>query len=265
MDLTTGHLTRKEYEKLESDWFRATGNRMGQAVLCALLIVTAFLGVACGQTDPTPSPTPEPVDPKGELQRTRARLSTLQSVSFDLEHLVGTTEIIPGVLMHRAYGSAVVPSTFEVTIESELKFPQAYLEVGMIRIKETAYMTSVLNGEWGTVPPQLLPIDLSDFGTKLADIVESVQNPEFLGEETLNGVPVYRISGVVLSEALSVLVPSASTGLQVSLEMWTERETGALVQSLITGQVVVSDVPDTQRKLTLKDIDQPVTVSPPDL
>ena len=233
-----------------------------RAVLCVLVLVAVVVAGACGQVDPTP--TPEPVDPKRELQRTIARLTTLQSLSFDLDHVVGSTNILPGVIMHRAYGSVVVPGTFEVTIESELEFPRAYLEVGMIRIVDSAYMTSVLNGEWGTVPPESLPIDLSDFGTKLAGIVENVQNPEFLGEETLDGEGVYRISGVVMSEALSVLVPSAATGFPVSIEMWTEKDTGALRQGLITGQVVVSDVPDAQRKLTLKDIDQPVTISPPD-
>ena len=223
------------------------------------------LSLACGAVTPTPTPTPEPVDPRRELQRTVQRLIDLQSASFDLEHIVGSTNLLPGVIMHRAYGKAVVPGQFEVTVESELLFPRSYLEIGMISVDGASYMTNVLNGEWAEVPPESLPINLDDFGGTLAGIVEKVQEPELLGEEEVDGEGAYRISGMVLSEDLKGLVPSASTGFEVALEMWVEKETGALRQALITGQVVATDAVDAQRKLTLDDIDQPVTIRPPDI
>ena len=187
----------------------------------------------------------------------------LQSGSFDLEHITGSTNLLPGVLMHRAYGSAVVPGKFDVTVEAELLFPRSYLEIGMISIDGAAYMTNVLNGEWGEVPPDTLPINLSNFGDILARIVERVRTPELLAMESADGAAVLRIGGTIMSEELSELVPTAATGFEVSLEVTTDRATGALRQALITGQVVAADIPETQRRLTLSGLNQPVTIEPP--
>ena len=232
------------------------------AVAAAMLLL---ITMACSeeQPTPTPTPTPEPVDPVKELQRTVDRLLALQSASFDLEHIVGSSNILPGILMHRAYGKAIVPNKFDVTVESELLFPRSYLEIGMVSIDGKAYMTNVLNGEWGEVTPESLPINLADFGTTLARIVEKVQSPELLDNDSIDGIDVYRISGGVLSEDLAELVPASGTGFPVTLEIWVEQDTSVLRQALITGQVVATDVPETQRQLTIDDVNGPITIQPP--
>ena len=189
----------------------------------------------------------------------------LQSVTFDLHHVVGSTSILPGVLMNRAYGKAIVPGQFDVTVEGELLFPRSYIEIGMISVDGSSYMTNLINGDWQEVPPGALPMDLSTLGVTLADIVENVQEPELLGRDRLADVSVYHISGNITSEVLKQLVPTAGTGFPVALEMWTEQDTGMLRQALITGRVVLTDVEDYQRKLTLDNVDEPVTVEPPDL
>ena len=234
-----------------------------RASLTALALLAVIALAAC--SSPAPTLTPEPVDPKKELQRTVERLLALESGSFDLEHITGSTSLLPGVLMHRAYGKAIVPDKFDVTVEAELLFPRSYLEIGMISINGTAYMTNVLNGQWGEVSPESLPINLSNFGDILARIVDRVQTPELLGEDSMDGAAVYRIAGVIQSEDLKELVPSAATGYSVALEITTDRATGALRQALITGQVVATDVPEAQRRLTIDNLNQPVTIKPPEL
>lgn len=236
-----------------------------KAVFSAFALLLFLAATACTAGESTPTAIPEPVDPEEELQRTVNRLMELQSVSFDLEHVVGSTNILPGVLMNRAYGRAVVPGKFAITVEGELLFPRSYLEIEMINVDGASYMTNLINGQWEQVPPESLPIILGDFGVTLADIVDAVQSPELLGEERLDGVNVHHIGGNITSEVLRELVPTAGTGFPVALEMWTERETGMLRQALITGQVVLTDVADSQRLLTLEDVDEQVTIEPPDL
>ena len=235
----------------------------------ALLLPAALLlaSVACSGAGPTatPTPTPKPVDPKEELQRTVESLMSLQSVAFDLEHLVGSTNLLPGVLMTRAYGKAVVPGEFDITVEGELLFPRSYLEIGMISLGEQAYMTNLVNGQWEEVSQSSLPINLTDFGATLAGIVEEVQSPRLLGRETVDGVDLYHIGGDITSEVLRGLVPTAGTGFPVALEIWTERETGMLRRALITGQVVATDVAEAQRQLRLEGANQPVTIERPEL
>ena len=241
--------------------------RAGLAGAIWLSATLLLASVACSGAGPTatPTPTPKPVDPREELQRTVESLMALQSVSFDLEHLVGSTNLLPGVLMSRAYGKAVVPGEFDITVEGELLFPRSYLEIGMISLGEQAYMTNLVNGQWEEVSQSSLPINLSDFGATLAGIVEEVQSPRLLGRENIDGVGVYHIGGDITSEVLKGLVPTAGTGFPVTLEMWTERDTGMLRRALITGQVVVTDVAEAQRQLRLEGANQPVTIERPEL
>ncbi len=235
-------------------------------ILLAMILLFAA-ALACSETAPTATPTatPKPVDPQEELQRTVESLAALQSVAFDLEHLVGSTNLLPGVLMTRAFGNAVVPGKFDITVEGELLFPRSYLEIGMINIGEQAYITNIANGQWEETAPASLPINLGDFGATLAGIVEEVQSPRLLGQENIDGVDFYHIGGSITSEVLKGLVPSAGTGFPVELQMWTERETGMLRRALITGQVVATDVAESERQLTLDRVNEPVTIEPPEL
>ena len=240
---------------------------VGVAGLVLWLFGLLAVLVACSTAAPTAAPTstPRPVDPREELLRTVETLTALQSVSFDLEHLVGSTNLLPGVLMSRAYGEAVVPGKFDITVEGELLFPRSYLEIKMINIGGQAYMTNLTNGDWQEVSPDALPINLTDFGDTLARIVEDVQSPHLLGQGSLDGVDVYHIAGTIASEALKGLVPTAGIGFPVELQMWTERKNGMLRRALITGQVVATDVPDSERQLTLDRVNEPVTIEPPEL
>ena len=235
--------------------------------MAAVAILLGLSLAACNAGSPTPDPAPtaEPVDPRMELQRTVESLMALHSVAFDLHHVIGSTSILPGVLMDRAYGKAIVPGQFDVTIEGELLFPRSYVEIGMISVDGKSYMTNLINGEWEQVSSDALPINLSNIGVTLADIVVMVQEPVLLGNDRVDGVDVYHISGSITSEVLKQLVPTAGTGFPVALEMWTERSTGMLRQALITGQVVLTDVEETQRQLTLDSVNESITVEPPDL
>lgn len=233
---------------------RGTAWRRGSLLTLGLLLVALL---ACE------SPTPTPVDPRPALRATVESLLALESVSFDLEQETGTTMLFPGLVMNRASGVVDVPSRFDVTIEGESLIPRSYIEIGVISIDGTAYMTDILSGEWREVPPEALPMDLSDIGETLARIVEAVQLPEMVGSETLRGREVYRIRGGILSQDLRALVPNAADGYDVKLEMWVDRAESVLLEALISGQILASDAPDAVRRLTLDEVNAPVSVTAP--
>jgi hypothetical protein len=164
--------------------------------------------------------------------------------------------------MTKVSGEVSIPDRFKVTVEAESEFPKSYLEISIITIDDDAYMTDIFTGRWNRISAGTLPFNLSGLGQTLAGIIDSVQQPRAVRTERLNGIDTVLIKGQIVSENLSELVPGSAEGFPVELEFWLDQD-GLLQQVLIIGRVVATDIPETVRKLTLENINQPVTIEPP--
>ena len=232
--------------------------------LAAAAVGLVVLMIACGGDAATkPAEDKSEIDPGPALQQAVAQLLALQSASFSLDHLKGSTVLVPGVLMTKVSGEVSIPDRFSVTVEAESVSPKSYLEIGIVMIEDTAYMTGIFGGGWNKISPDSLPFNLSGLGQTLADIVDVIQTPEVTGEERLSGIDTLHIGGTINSQDLGGLVPGASEGFSVGLELWLDRSQGLLQKVLIVGRVVPTDDTDTVRELTLEDINRPVEIHAP--
>ena len=108
-------------------------------------------------------------------------------MQFDLQHLEGATQLLPGIEMTRAHGVAdVAGNKFRLTVEAQAG--GAYLELGIVVLDGRSHMTNFLTGQWQQVPPETLPFDFSNLGEDLAQILLSVQAPALSGQEQLEGL-----------------------------------------------------------------------------
>jgi hypothetical protein len=230
-------------------------------LLTAVLMVSVLLA-ACDSGGETQSEFPD-IDPAPAMVRAVAQLLDMESASFTLDHLKGSTVLVPGVLMTKVSGEVSIPDRFSVTVEAESESPKSYIEISIITIDDTAYMTDILSGRWNQISADSLPFNLSGLGQTLANIVNAVREPKVVGEEELHGVDTLHIEGQIDSEDLSELVPGAGQGFPVQLELWLDRNQGLLQQVHIIGRVVPTDETNTLRQLTLEDINQPVVIEPP--
>ena len=234
----------------------------GKFLTVALL--TVGLLAACGTDLATETPEDEvEVDPGPVLEQAVTQLLALESASFSLTHLKGSTALVPGVSMTMVSGEISIPDRFSVTVEARSEFPKSYLEISIVTIENTAYMTNIFGGGWNQISPDSLPFNLLRLGQTLAGIVDAMQSPRVLGEERLNGIDTLYIDGTIDSQDLAQLVPGAGEGFPVGLELWLDQSQGLLQRVRIVGRVVPTDDTDTVRELTLKDINQPVTIEVP--
>ena len=224
-----------------------------------LIMVPLALGVSCGSG---PIPTLDPrVNAQEILRQSVERLLVLESAEFTLDHQVGTTELLPGIEMSKVYGVADIPDKIKFTVEAEVN--NTFFETGVVVIGDRAYMTNFLNGQWQEVSKDILPLNFSNLGQTLAGVIESVQGPELVGSERGNDYDAYRISGLVKSNDLSTLVPNAGDGFDLELELLVDRNRGLLLQVLIAGQMIDTDLPETVRVLSLDGIDSAVEINAP--
>ena len=97
--------------------------------------------VACGSDSPTQQVNGSTgIDPAPAMIQAVNQLLALESASFRLDHLEGSTVLVPGVLMTKVYGEVSIPDRFSVTVEAESEFPKSYLEISIITIEDTAYI-----------------------------------------------------------------------------------------------------------------------------
>ena len=235
--------------------FRCPGAALGILAASFLPLVLA----ACG-TPPAPTPEPPP-NPRVLLDRAAERLVALRTVAFDLQHQEGSTQLFPGVEMTRAFGETEIGKGFRFTVEAQLG--SSYFETHAVVLDERTYMTNFLTGSWEEVAHGSLPFNFSNVGQSLADVLENVRDPDLLGEEPIDGKDAYRIRGSSWSEDLRVLVPNAGDGHDVVMELWVDRDTGALAYATLTGPLVDTDAPEVVRTLALTGLDQPVEIAIP--
>ncbi len=233
--------------------------------LFSLALLVMAMALACSSPPvptPTPTPTPPP-DPRQILDNAAGQVTSLEYVRFDLQHLEGTTQLLPGIEMTRAHGVADLPGDkFRLTLEAQAA--GAYLELEVAVLEDESYMTNFLTGQWQQVAPDTLPFDFSNLGEDLARILTLVQAPTLSGQERLEDYDTYRIKGRVDSGDLASLVPTAAPGFDVDLDLWIDGSEGWLLRVEMNGQVVPSDTPETARLLILDGINQPVEVPRPE-
>lgn len=235
------------------------------SVALGTLLLIATIG--CGsELTPAASETPTvEFDVRSALRDAITEMLKLESAAFTLEHLKGTTALIPGFLeMSRVSGEVDIPDRFRLKVEAEIVIPRSFVEIGVITIGDQAYMTDIISGKWRQVEPSALPFTLSDISLTLADIIESVEEPTLVGSERLGDSDTHHIQGSIRSQDLGGLVPGAGEGFDVRLELWLENPGNLLLQVLISGMVVPTDDVDTVRRLSLDDINIPVQISPPE-
>lgn len=238
--------------------------RIWQSTLVVVLIFVAAMAIGCG-SEPTRELAPS-FDAKGALRDAVTELMALESAAFTLEHISGSTALVPGFLeMFKVSGVVDIPDRFELTVEAETIQPRSFVEVSVVTINDEAYMTDVISGKWLQVEPEVLPFTFANFAQTLADIIKAVDAPTVVGTERLGESETNRIQGRIHSQDLGGLVPRAAEGLEVTLDLWLEQSTNLLRQVLITGGVLATDEPGTVRRLILDDINLPVQISAPEV
>ena len=234
------------------------------------LVIGIFLFIAaCGPetketptASPTPShtPTPTPSAPS-VLERSAHRMTSLESLTFSLEHVEGVTTLLPGLDMRHVEGRVALPDRFQLTLEAEATGFSAFVQIEVIVLGDEGYMTDPITGRWRRVSPEILPFNFADLGNTLSAIVMSIDAPSFVTTQAQVGM--WQIRGTVSSDNLRTLAPTAASGLEVGLEVWIDRDMALVRKAQIEGPIISTDPSNIIRLLTFDRFDEPVEISPP--
>ena len=226
-----------------------------------LPVFLAGCGVLSGRSS-SPAPTGPTVSPEALLRDVASQVRSLESASFVLDHQSGSTVLSPGLVMNTVSGEMETPDKVHLVVEAELVSPKAYVELEMVGVEDRFYTSDPVTGEWRQIPLEERPLNFNNLATTLADIIVSVRGPMYLEPQSADGTT--GLEGTVRSEGLAALIPGASEGHEVPVELWLGEKGGTLRQVVLTGPVLSTDAPETVRRLTLDNLNEPVDISVPE-
>ena len=249
-----------------------TTARVGLATVA--LVLTVWISAACGTEAPTatpPTPTPVP-DAAALVAETAASLRTVRSTQFHVAHEVGSMYLpefsakitdISGA-WDADTGAAVSIDAYLVSSPETDAQSGSYVQVLAVVTPQGYFSTEPISGLWLKQPAASAPFSVTRLQHIVADLVEAVENPVFVGAETVDDVATYRIRGGVPASAMDWLPISASEGQSLQIDVWTDTEQKLPRMISVVGQIGEFDLPDTHRTIRLTGIGEPAEISPPE-
>jgi len=242
----------------------------------AIVLILAVLVMACASpsvptaTPVPPTPTPPP-DPARLLEETAANLRDLQSTEFVVRHETGAI-FIPGfsAKMTEASGSWDSVQGAELAVDAYM-VPDAqteaesgiYIQMLAVITPDAYYATDPISGAWMKQRQAMAPIPVDRLNLLVADVVEGISDPTLGGQETIDNLPTYVISGGAPATLLDWLPLFPGEGQTVRIEVWSDTERKILRKLRIAGPIGSFDQPDTVREILLTNINGDVDIQPP--
>ena len=247
-----------------------------RALLIALGLALGLLAAACGG-DPAPTatpvpPTPTPLpDPAALLRETSANLRELQSADFLVRHDPGAI-FVPAfsAKMTEARGVWHAQEGADLDVDAYL-VPDAqteatsgiYFQLQLVMTPDAYYGTDPFSGAWLKQPQSNTPIPVAELNHLIADLVDMVTDAKFEGQEEVDGVSSYMVSGGAPASVLDWLQLKAEEGQRVRIALWTDAEERQLRKLRIIGAIGSFDQEDTAREILLTNINGDVVIEPP--
>jgi lipoprotein LprG len=229
-------------------------------VIIGVVVLLVILLAACGPKAP---PTPTPLTAAEIIEKSAEKMETLSSFHFELDQVGGGTPIAMGLEMTKAVGDVARPGKLKTTISATIA--GMFLEVGIITVGETTYMTNPLTMQWEPLPSEFSAVALFNPDIGIKAIIKGVKNPTKLEDEEVAGIFCYHLKGTLDSSDLRPFVGSAALeGIPIGTEIWIGKDDFLLRQIKLEGRLTEAEKPGIIRTITLSKFDQPVTIELPE-
>lgn len=245
----------------------------GRAMVAVLFASLLLVGVACGKDDTADessssaaTSTPAPPDPAVLAKDAAGWIEAAQSFHFLVQHENGGTPIVLNLLMTRAEGDIVKPDRMRADVEAKAtQLGNANVKVKVVNVGDVAKVTNPFNSrDWVTLPGQNRLADIFDPGAGTTAALREAKDLKITGEETLNGVKVWRVEGLVDAAALSGVASTiAEPGYTAKGIAWIGQAKPLVYRVRLEGPLGSKDPPNIVRIIDLSKFDENVSIELP--
>lgn len=241
--------------------------------LRAAIVVLALLALVAGackgdkkneQGQAAPTAVPQP-DPAVLARQAADQVEALKTFHFVLEHENGGSPIALNLTMNRAEGDIVKPDRLRADVDAiATQLGNANVKVRVVSIGDNAQITNPFNRtQWLPLPGTNKLSDIFDPAAGTTAALRSAKNLAITGEETLNGVKVWKLEGDVDAAALEGFTNIAEPGYTVKGTAWIGQEKPLVHRIRLDGPLGSKDAKNIVRRIDLSKFDEPVTIDRP--
>jgi LppX_LprAFG lipoprotein len=168
------------------------------------------------------------------------------------------------VQIRSANGDVVMPD--KVKAQAVVILSGQSVTVNLISVGDNQYITDPITGQWRVIKGVLDPRTLTNPDTGILSLVSKVQNVSQPVDDTVNGVPCWRVTGQLNAKYLAFFtgggVP-AGTMLQTSTCIG--KADSLPYQLTMKGQAAVGDTTATTRTFSISNYNENVSIKAPQI
>jgi lipoprotein LprG len=200
---------------------------------------------------------------------TRAGEAMLQAPSFHFKIDIGGKPVVLNQLtqlsLRSAEGDFARPDKMGIHLKALLAVAAA--ELDMIALGNEQYLTNVLTRQWEVLPPEFgfNPAIMFDPQVGLEQLLKSgLDNPHWIGVETLDGKSVFHLQGSLSGERLQGMSGGLISTGPVDVDLWIESDTYLPRKAVIVDKNSDPEKPSTWT-MTFSSYGKDVNITAPEL
>jgi len=163
-----------------------------------------------------------------------------------------------------ANGDIVMPD--KVKAQATVILSGQSVTVNLISIANNQFITDPITGQWRVIKGLLDPRTLTSRDTGIASLVGKVQNVSQPADDSVNGVPCWRVTGQLDAKYLAFFtgggVPS---GTMLQTTACIGKSDMLPYQLKVTGQAAAGDMTNTSRTFLISNYNENISITPPQI
>jgi hypothetical protein len=203
---------------------------------------------------------PPGVDPAQLLRDSVARFQQVKSFHFKLEHEKGSIPIVLNLGLVSAEGDVVVPDKLQADVEA--KAAGTTVRVKVVGIGDKTWITNPFTRQFQSLGGVSVN-DIVDPAGIVRAVASSLKDVKVEGEDSVDGVKAYHLSGTLMSDALTNSLTFADSGRTLKVDAWLGKDDALLRRAQLKGALAPDESADVVRTITLSKFDAPVTIEAP--
>ncbi|MBI2955427.1 MAG: LppX_LprAFG lipoprotein [Chloroflexi bacterium] len=229
------------------------------ALTIGLILVTLVAG--CAAPGPAPTPTPRELTAAEILEKTAAKMKTVEYAHFQMDITGGTMVLGPGITISKLEGDVARPD--KMSLQTRATVGGFVIDVNLISIGGKQYFKNPLTKRWDLLPSELSATDLLDPEKGALTIFGQAKELKRLPNEDLDGAKVFHIAGTVASSTITSVTGGTPSGEDVSVDAWIGTDDFILRKITASGAVAQGETAEVTRNIVFSRFNQPVPIEQP--